>query len=513
MKNLERRSIIEEYVRSYPDYESDRRLKYSISEKLKVPPSKVQSVVSFFDQGNRENKVCSGLPCYLKGNGKGGSSSSQASCLGYCDKAPVTEKDHRFFSIAGGETLPLEESNKDYVANNRQGIDSYIATGGYGTLIKWTDGMDLISTLEKTGLRGMGGAGFPVAMKWKSFRSSIARDGVLVVNAHEGEPGTFKDRIILELTPHSVLDGALLAALSNRIRKVVIGIKSEYEGATFSLKKALDEFNQKFSPSIGSGRFPEIEIMSVPGSYVTGEETALMEAIQGNRGEPRLRPPFPTEAGLYGTPTLVHNAETLAAISEIALGGDFTKSYCLTGDVKRPGMYRTKMGITARDLVESSGGTETGDLKAFMPGGLSGGILPLSKIDTPLDYDSMRKIGAGLGTGSVIAFSRDRCIVDIMTEVEDFFRLESCGKCFPCRYGTEGLSGLLHRLKNGQANAADVEGGKEVAQTMIDGSICALGQAAGKVFLDAIKHFGNEFTDHTEKKCEANVCNFGRRAN
>ena len=508
MKVVPKKGIMEEYGIAGTDQRADRERKYEISRKLGLSPSAIQSVTSFFEKGIQPERKCSGLPCYLGGSSRDTASSlSGDSCPGYCDHAPVVQRGNVFYSTKGGVEQEIEEGLADYVLEKRQSIDAYMAAGGYSNL--QIEIHDLRGVIERSHLKGMGGAGFPVSLKWDSFRKSGSERGMLLVNAHEGEPGTFKDRRLLELFPHSVLDGALLAAASNGIRKVIIGIRSDYDNARMSMSMALREFYEEFGVKSREKLPDTIEIMLVPGPYVTGEETALMEAIEGNRGEPRLRPPFPTETGLYNLPTLVHNAETLVAISEIANGGSFRKSYCLTGDVKKPGVYRLPMGIRAGELIRNYGGTDPSSLKAFMPGGLSGGILPISMLDTPLDYDQVRKTGAGLGTGAVIAISGERCMVDTVAAVAEFFRRESCGKCFHCRYGTFELSDLLQRLKNGQVKAGDMDRGKMIAQVMMDGSICALGQAAGKVFLDSVSRFSDEFSQHLGKKCNAGTCGFG----
>ncbi len=340
------------------------------------------------------------------------------------------------------------------------------------------------------------------------MRSSADRVRVLLVNAHEGEPATFKDREILEREPHRLIEGALLAALGVGAGRVLIGLKSEYENARCSLEVALDEFEPLSELAWPEGTLPPIEIHAVPGPYVTGEETALMEALEGRRSEPRLRPPFPAEFGLNGRPTLVQNVETLAALPRLLGTGtippasdSIEKVYCLTGDVARPGAYRHPLGIRVAELIEQDGGSVRETLKAFLPGGLSGGLLPASKLDLPLDFESVRREGAGLGTGAIVVIGRDRCIVEVLENIALFFASESCGKCVPCRLGTAKLEQLLRALRAGRASGSELEEGLVVAQLLQETSICALGQVAGKALVDGMKHFPEEIRAHTRGEC------------
>jgi len=264
------------------------------------------------------------------------------------------------------------------------------------------------------------------------------------------------------------------------------------------------------------GHLPDLELRSLPGSYITGEETALLEALEGRRSEPRSRPPFPAEVGLYGRPTLVQNVETLASIPGLLIdpsGNGETerppKLFCLTGDVRRPGAYSEPLGIPAVSLIETDGGSPAAGLKAFLPGGLSGGLLPASKLDLALDFDAVRKEGCGLGTGAVVAIGADRCIVGVLGTIGEFFRSESCGKCIPCRLGTAKLSELMGLLRAGKATEEDLRDGETVARLMQETSLCALGQVAGKPFLDAMRNLQDEVVAHTRGDCPTHVCHAG----
>jgi NADH:ubiquinone oxidoreductase subunit F (NADH-binding) len=438
---------------------------------------------------------------------------ARISCLGYCARAPVVRRAGRYFEQSSAGLEEIVESTPGFVAAHLEHIAAYQDRGGYSALEQYLVAPDpegLIRKIERASLRGMGGAGFPAHVKWEAVRSSADRSRVLLVNAHEGEPATFKDREILERDPHRLIEGALLAALGVGAGRVLIGLKSEYENAGCSLEEALDEFETRSELSWPEGTLPPIEIHAVPGPYVTGEETALMEALEGRRSEPRLRPPFPAEFGLNGRPTLVQNVETLAALphllragTNLSSSGSVEKVYCLTGDVTRPGAYRHPLGMRAAELIEQDGGSVRETLKAFLPGGLSGGLLPASKLDLPLDFESVRREGGGLGTGAIIAIGRDRCIVDVLENISSFFATESCGKCVPCRLGTAKLQQLLRALRAGRASEPELEEGLAVAQLLQETSICALGQVAGKALMDAMKHFPGEIHAHTRGECPA----------
>lgn len=490
-----------------------------LSREFKVPLSKVESVATFYSQTGKFDRICVGLPCSLKsqvppGNHRRGAEMKESSCLGYCDHAPVVMIKGRYFTRKRSRISEIDESTLGYVSSRRTGIDRYISGGGYSTLEDLSSKSGLSNVAEKirtSGLRGMGGAGFEAYLKWKSLAPGAGTETYLLVNAHEGEPGTFKDRRILELEPHSMLEGAIIASVVNDIDRIVIGIKSEYNTARWSLEKAVEELEATFGRDRIWKLVPDIEIVSIGGSYVTGEETALMEAIEGNRSEARLRPPFPTVRGLFGRPTLVHNVETLSMIPGIVKSDDNNqeKRYCLTGDVASPGIMKAKLGINAKEMLKIRGGTGSDSIRAFMPGGLSGGILPSSMLDLNLDSNSVKKAGAGLGTGAFIALSNERCMVDVARSVSRFFENESCGKCAPCRLGTRAITETLKRVSSGKAGPSELEEAEITAGIMMQGSICALGQAAGKMFLDSVKYFGGDYEEHLAGNCSRGICKMG----
>lgn len=494
----------------------------------RAPPSSVLSLATFyFPPGHeKEASICRGLPCALRANGTANeglgmseSAAGTASCLGYCADAPVVRKAGRYFTLASGQPKEIRESTAAWAKAHAQGLAAYRDAGGYGALrrvLAESDRASLLGIIEAAVLRGMGGAGFPVYLKWKAVMSSPRRDRFVVVNAHEGEPGTFKDRLILEREPHRLLEGALIAATVVEAEDVVIALKSEYANARSVLEHSLRELRKESGAMGLDGRLPAVEIRSLIGSYVTGEETALLEALEGRRSEPRSRPPFPAEVGLYGRPTLVQNVETLAAIptllgpaSEVAAPVAVAKYFCLTGDIERPGGYREPLGIRADALIRQRGGSSADGLKAFLPGGLSGGLLPASKLAVELNFEAVRKHGCGLGTGAVVAIGTDRCIVDVLATLGEFFRSESCGKCVPCRLGTVRLSTLYGRLQDGSATEAGLRDGERVARLMQETSLCALGQVAGKPFLDAMGSLREEVVAHVRGECPAGVCHPG----
>jgi NADH-quinone oxidoreductase subunit F len=506
------RSMLDRYQELKQRGEPDTEIVASLAEEFTISRSLVSSITSFYQVETRSDKICIGLPCALKYSASPDSETiryfKKESCLGYCDHAPVIRLGGKYFTRIGNSLKDIQESSTEFVMNAREDFSKYTGAGGYHFLdiaLKTGDYNHFIDKLQKSGLKGMGGAGFPVMEKWKSLVDNARKDAYLLINGHEGEPGTFKDRYILEIYPHRVLEGAFLAAILNGLHNIIIALKTEYSNARKSIQSAMDELGM-FYPEI----FQQIkvEVLSVPGSYVIEEETALMESIEGKRGEPRLRPPFPTQKGLYGKPTIVHNVETVFHLPEILSSGDnqVSKFYSLTGDVKTPGIYKEKLGIDAARLVERHGSTGSETIKAFMPGGLSGGILPGSEISANLDFESLRKAGAGLGTGALIALSNDRCIVNVIHEVAKFFEKESCGKCIPCRIGTARINSILKDIVSRNATDAEIEDGKRIASVMIDGSICALGQVAGRTFIETISRFSEEFQEHFEGKCPAGVC-------
>lgn len=473
-----------------------------------------ENLRSFYSGSGKSPKVCVGLPCKLAQSRFGKAlpgdikESVEVSCLGYCDSAPVMMRDGKYFHLEGDRALEIE--GKEYNLS----LASYLDNTGFTSLERvLTDptGDEIRKLARDFSLEGFGGSGFPAWVKWDAVAARASGTKYLVVNAHEGEPGTFKDRVILESRPFELIEAALIAARTVGAERIIIALKHEYIEAERILKKALLESENYIRDKFSGKNFPGIFIERIPGYYITGEESALLEAIEGKRSEPRLRPPYPADVGLYGKPTLIDNVETLvyflSLLKEHYSGGNKkqNKAYCLTGDVGKPGAYFYPYGTSSEVLIEN-GEANFSDLKAILPGGLSGGVLPAEKARLDLDFKSVRSAGAGLGTGSLIAIGKDRCMVDVMDNVEKFFERESCGKCMPCRLGTKEISGLFSNLRAGKATHEDIERAEETANVMIKGSICGLGQAAGKMFLDSMKNFSGEITEHTNGTCKTGVC-------
>ena len=418
-----------------------------------------------------------------------------APCMGLCDKAPaaaigknytgnVTAKTALDDAIAGRTTTSIP----DY-----QELDDYLAGGGYDILKQQPTADEIIETLGTAGLRGLGGAGFPSGQKWKFV---LAEQGprFMCVNADEGEPGTFKDRHYLQTKPHQFLEGMLIAAKAVEATRIYIYLRDEYPAIHQILSHEITALEQS-----GLIRVDYIELRRGAGAYICGEESAMIESIEGKRGLPRHRPPFVAQKGLFDRPTLVHNVETLYWIPEIlAKGADWfakqgreghkgNRSYSVSGRVKNPGVVLTQAGATASELIELCGGMADGHtLKAYLPGGPSGGILPVSLADVPLDFGSLTQYDSFVGSHAVIILSDRDKMSDVGLNLLEFFKHESCGQCTPCRVGCEKAVALMSQDK------WDTKLLGELSSAMADASICGLGQAAPNPILSIIKHFENE---------------------
>ena len=383
-------------------------------------------------------------------------------------------------------------------------IDDYINAGGYKSLAK-AKSMDrkaLIDEVKSSGLRGRGGAGFNCGMKW-SFSYALETDQKYVVcNADEGEPGTYKDRIIMMEDPQSLFEGMAICGYAIGSNKGYIYCRGEYPYVVERLNQAIAQAKEKGV----LGDF-DIEVRMGGGAYVCGEESALIESIEGHRGEPRFKPPFPGVEGLWGKPTIVNNVETFANIPVIVeKGADWyknigaasypgTKVLTLTGDVVNRTYFEVPTNVTIRDVIFGLGGgiKEGKKFKAVQIGGTSGGFIPEQLLDTPIDFDSMAKIGATLGTGAVFVMDETRDIVDVVDRISKFFEHESCGKCNPCREGTKRMHEIMHRLNAGQGTATDLEVMENLGEVMSVACLCGLGQAAPAPVLTTMKHFKSEY--------------------
>jgi len=383
---------------------------------------------------------------------------------------------------------------------------------------------DVIDEITNSGLRGRGGAGFPTGVKWGFARKAAGAQKYIICNADEGDPGAFMDRSVLEGDPHSIIEGMLIGGYAIGASEGYIYCRAEYPLAIQRLEIALAEAREAgyLGDSILDSNFDfDIKIRQGAGAFVCGEETALIASVEGRRGMPRFRPPFPANSGLWGKPTNINNVETLANIAWIIMNGadtyssygteksKGTKVFALAGKVARGGLIEVPMGITIKEIVfDIGGGTSSGlDFKAVQMGGPSGGVIPASLADTPVDYDSVTKTGAIMGSGGMIVMDESSCVVDITKFFLNFTRDESCGKCTFCRIGILRMLEILERISKGEGMEEDVELLGELAQNVKRASLCGLGQTAPNPVLTTIKYFRDEYEEHiNEKKCRAKRC-------
>ncbi|MBO7310028.1 MAG: NADH-quinone oxidoreductase subunit NuoF [Clostridia bacterium] len=411
---------------------------------------------------------------------------------------------------------------------NPENIDEYIAMDGYQALGKVLTEMtpdDVIQTILDSGLRGRGGGGFPTGLKWKfasGNRGNVKK--YVACNADEGDPGAFMDRSILEGDPHAVLEAMAIAGYAIGADEGFIYVRAEYPIAVHRLEVAIKqarEYGLLGKDIFGTGFNFDIELRFGAGAFVCGEETALMTSIEGNRGEPRPRPPFPAVKGLFGQPTVLNNVETYANITHIILNGvDWfksmgtekskgTKVFALGGKITNTGLVEVPMGTTLREVVEEiGGGIPNGKkFKAAQTGGPSGGCIPASLIDTPIDYDNLLAIGSMMGSGGLIVMDEDTCMVDLARFFLDFTVDESCGKCTPCRVGTKRLLEILDKIIAGNGEMEDLDRLEELSNYIKSASLCGLGQTAPNPVLSTLRYFRDEYITHiVDKKCPAGVC-------
>ena len=410
---------------------------------------------------------------------------------------------------------------------NPESIDSYLSVGGYQGFNKALTSMtpeEVIQEIEKSGLRGRGGAGFPTFLKWKFTRQTDSFPKYVICNADEGDPGAFMDRIILESDPHSVLEGMAIAAYAIGASEGYIYIRAEYPMAVKRLIIAIEQAEKKgyLGKNIQNSGFDfTIEIREGAGAFVCGEETALIVSIEGQRGMPKFKPPFPAQKGLWNQPTAINNVETLANVSRILYEGaevyskcgteksKGTKVFALAGKIKRGGLIEVPMGITVNDIVfDIGGGISSGKpFKAVQTGGPSGGCIPAHMGDTPVDYESLQKIGAIMGSGGLLVMDEDTCMVDVARFFLEFTAEESCGKCTFCRIGTKHMLDILTRITKGKGQPGDIERLEKLGPNIIKGSLCGLGQTVPNPVLTTLKYFRDEYEAHVnEKRCPARKC-------
>jgi NADH:ubiquinone oxidoreductase subunit F (NADH-binding)/NADH:ubiquinone oxidoreductase subunit E len=514
----------------------------ALSRRLQVPLYRIHGVTSFYPHFRLQPppavdiKVCRDFACHLRGGPdllETARTVADASpltdiqvtptaCLGQCEGAPALSINNRPYT---GVNAPRLTALLDTIASGRPvrhqrralpktpcACNPYNGTPTYAALRRLVQDGNATSVLEElkqSGLRGMGGAGFPTGVKWELVRNTPSAVKYVICNADESEPGTSKDRFILHTMPDLVLEGMALAALVVGAQKAILYIRHEYARERELLHKTLRQRQAEGllgQNMLGSTLSVEFDIFESPGGYICGEETALLEALEDKRAEPRNKPPFPGTHGLFGTPTLINNVETFTMLPGILLkGGTWwaaqghngtggLKFLAVSGHVKRPGIYEIPLGLPARELLfERAGGMRYGrPLKAFAPGGASSGFLPASMVDIPLDFRSLAEAGSMLGSGAVVAVAEGTCMLDLALNVGRFFRDESCGKCVPCRVGTEKIVALLEGIRQGRGSRADLDLIEELSATMALTSICGLGQAAPNPILSVIKYFKDD---------------------
>ncbi|MBI3244622.1 MAG: NAD(P)H-dependent oxidoreductase subunit E [Chloroflexi bacterium] len=510
-----------------------------VARALRVPLADVYGVIEFYAMfynepvGKTVVRVCADPACAMCGadavleaaqrKANSDYTVERAPCLGLCNlgtAANVTSGDRGLtfgkvtadsldavFAMNAGEAA-------DYVGGDLRVLTAlcgqgraatlaeYEAAGGMAALKKVIGGKTppagVINEVKNSGLVGRGGAAFPTGVKWEGAAKAAGSPKYFVVNADESEPGTFKDRILMEGDPCRILEGAMLGAYAIGANKIYIYIRGEYPTAIERVSAAVDELRQ--AGYLGSGFDFDIEVRSGAGAYICGEETALFESIEGKRGFPRVKPPFPTTHGLFGKPTAINNVETLATVPYILTHGATAfrqlgtekspgpKLFCVSGDVARPGLYEAPFGVTIRHLLDDlAGGVTGGGLKSILFGGAAGAFATEKDLDVKLTFEDLRSAGLPLGSGVVMVFNETRDMRDVLLRLGRFFAHESCGKCYPCQLGTQRQHEILERVAEGKQRAGDVTRLSDVGWTMTDASLCGLGQTAASAVLSAMK--------------------------
>jgi formate dehydrogenase len=520
-----RRDLLIEYLHLIQDqygHLSARHLA-ALADEMRLAQTEVYEVATFYahfdvvQEGDEPPapltvRVCDGIACEMAGaqamlaelieqTGRE-VRVRRAPCMGRCDRAPVVEVGHNHLMGTGTGSViaAIREGRTEHRVPDYIDYNSYVAEGGYRLLRECLSGQrtveEIISALEHSELRGLGGAGFPTGRKWRIVRG-YEGPRLMAVNCDEGEPGTFKDRHYLEHDPHRFIEGMLIAAWVVEAETCYVYVRDEY--------RAIQEFNEKEITRLEADGLLEglkVEIRRGAGAYICGEESAMIESIEGKRGLPRNRPPYVAEVGLFGRPTLENNVETLYWVRDILERGPewFAgagrngrkgwRSYSVSGRIREPGVKLAPAGITIRELIdEFCGGMQDGHrFKAYLPGGASGGILPASLGDVPLDFGTLEQYGCFIGSAAVVVFSEQDNMKDVALNLMRFFEDESCGQCTPCRVGTEKAVKLMSRDRWDEGLLS------ELSRTMTDASICGLGQAAGNPINSVLKYFREDFS-------------------
>ncbi|MFW6127027.1 MAG: NADH-quinone oxidoreductase subunit NuoF [Thermodesulfobacteriota bacterium] len=555
-----------------------------IAAALNVPGCDVFGTMSFYSmytwqpKGKYVVRMCQSPPCHISGSEnmlealqeelgiEAGQTTADglftlelSACLGVCEVAPAMQinevvhghltrdkikqvlADYRAGNAPDYQTLPYSTNDfRSYKQSpaelvlldnvgqiNPQKIEDYLAKGGYQALKKAVTTMTpeaVVEEVKTSGLRGRGGAGFPTGLKWSFTRPLETDQKFIVCNADEGEPGTIKDRYLMEGDPHKVLEGMAIAGFAVGANQGFIYVRGEYYLSKHRLNQAIEQ--ARAQGYLGKNLFGtdfsfDVEVRSGFGCYICGEETALIESVEGKRGYPRLKPPFPGVAGLWEKPTIVNNVETLASVPAIiSRGGAWykslgtedtsgTKIYQIIGHVKTPQIVEAQVGLTLRELIDTYGGglLPGRRFKMCQTGGASAGLVTEKSLDVPIDFGSMAQAGGALGSGTMLVMDDSTCVLDFLRSVGVFFAHESCGQCTPCREGTRLLLQTITRICQGGGKMEDLALLERLTTTMMDASFCPLGQSAGVPLMSALKHFRPEIEAHIqEKKCPAGVC-------
>lgn len=493
----------------------------------------------------------------------------ESGCMGYCDQGPIMMVHPDNVTYGNVKKLDIKRIVNDHLKNKKwvsdlilqrdqvansffpnfgdveffgkqyritlrncgvidpEAIDDYLALRGYEGLAKVLTSFspeDVIDEMKKSGLRGRGGGGYPVGFKWQNGADTPSEEKYIICNADEGDPGAFMDRSAIEGDPHTIIEGMIIGGYAIGAKKGIVYIRAEYPLAIKRLNIAIAQAKEKNllgENILGSNFSFDLELRLGAGAFVCGEETALIASIEGKRGMPKPRPPFPTQVGLFGKPTVINNVETLANIPVIILDGAAhfatigtdkskgTKVFALAGAVKNTGLVEVPMGTTLREIIYDIGGgiSNNNKFKAVQTGGPSGGFIPEKDLDTPIDYDTLAKAGSIMGSGGMIVLDENSCMVDIAKFFLDFTQNESCGKCTPCREGTKRMLEILIRITEGKGQAGDIEKLERLGNMIKKSALCGLGKAAPNPVLSTIKHFRSEYEEHINgKKCRAGIC-------
>ncbi len=550
--------------------EVQRKFEYLLAEELKrIAVSRglalrdVHAIASYYPHFHLQRparvavKICDDMSCHLRGApalqrkleqrfqvmSEDDLTIRNVSCVGRCDHAPSFVINDRYYDgFLPDEAVSAVVQTIGGVAPRgsiyrlremRMATDPYAGERPYSALKEFVRSRDwpgLLAKIKAAGLRGMGGAGYPTNQKWESVRNSTSPEKYIICNADESEPGTIKDRFILTQLPHLVIEGMTLAGLYTSARRGYFYIRHEYQEQEDIIRGELSRACQNGflgKNILGSDLSFEITLFVSPGGYICGEETALLEAIEGKRAEPRNKPPFMAAAGLWGKPTVINNVETLAFAAAIAAkGADWFNSHGangftglkfagVSGDVEKPGIYEVPMGTKYSDFINQYGGGVSGGRKllAFAPSGPSSGYLPASMVDLPMDWQTMNKAGSMVGSSAIVVCAEGRCMLDMALNAVRFYRNESCGKCVPCRLGSQKMVEILEGWTRGNSGPSDIPLVEELSHALRQGSICGLGQFLPAPIQSVLKHFRAEVEEHlTNRRCPAGVCFKGGRA-